>query len=378
LNIQYRTSYWEATSFLRPVDVAIIGGGLTGLQTALAIRARQPDWEIIIVERSAYGMGASTRNAGFACFGAPTEILEDIELYGRAETMQTIKARYNGIVRLADQYGAYCNYHNHGGYEVFSRNEKYQEVVAALPLLNELFSEATGHQQVWTVDEQVAGLRADVQSVSNRLEGQLHPGKLVAHLQSLCQANNIRQLYGLAVTQIDQIINGAKVILSNKQSFNARQIVLATNAFSQTLLSSLPIKPARNQVFVTQPINKLQLRGCFHHERGYFYFRNLGKDRILIGGARHLAGDVSNTTTFGPNVSIEKELKKYLNKFVEGIDKQDFKIDLSWSGIIAQGGKSPIVQRHENGWVLALRLSGMGVALSANIAQRAAAILCEE
>lgn len=362
-----RPSYWESQTFLRPADVAIVGGGFTGLQTGLEIKLRRPDWEVVVLERSPFGQGASTRNAGFACFGAPTELLEDIELHGAESCWDTVQQRYEGIRRLEELYGPYCDYVNQGGYEVFQDEATMQRVKAALPVLNRGFARITGNQEVWTTRDRVAGVKTKLPVFFNPLEGQLQPAKLAAHLMDRCRSLGIRLLFGAAV----ETVCDTSVHLSTGAEIRTDQIVLTTNAFTPNLLSDLPLRPVRNQVLLTKPIPDLSLRGCYHHQRGYVYFRNVGSDRILIGGARHLAGEVAQTMDFGPNQLIEKQLMNYLEAFV-AIPKEQIQIEQSWSGIIAQGGKSPIVQRHQNGWVLAVRMSGMGVALSARVAQRAA------
>jgi glycine/D-amino acid oxidase-like deaminating enzyme len=47
------------------------------------------------------------------------------------------------------------------------------------------------------------------------------------------------------------------------------------------------LKPARAQVLITKPIDSLKIKGTFHMDRGYYYFRNID-NRVLIGGGRNL------------------------------------------------------------------------------------------
>ena len=69
-------SFWERDSFFNDIDVVIIGSGIVGLSTALSLRERDATLRIAIIERGAMPTGASTRNAGFACFGSITELLD--------------------------------------------------------------------------------------------------------------------------------------------------------------------------------------------------------------------------------------------------------------------------------------------------------------
>ena len=72
-------SYWEQNSFIGRPDLLVIGGGIVGLTSALEFRRRFPEAKIMVVERSPIAAGGSTRNAGFACFGSISEILNDLK-----------------------------------------------------------------------------------------------------------------------------------------------------------------------------------------------------------------------------------------------------------------------------------------------------------
>ena len=75
------TSFWEHDAMLH-ADFIVIGGGIIGLQTAIELREREPTASVVLLERGLLPSGASSRNAGFACFGSLTEILGDIEALG--------------------------------------------------------------------------------------------------------------------------------------------------------------------------------------------------------------------------------------------------------------------------------------------------------
>ena len=72
------SGYWEREHLLRSADITIVGAGLVGMSTALALRRLQPEAHIRIVERHPLTDGGSSRNAGFACFGSAGEWLDDL------------------------------------------------------------------------------------------------------------------------------------------------------------------------------------------------------------------------------------------------------------------------------------------------------------
>ena len=115
-------SIWEMNSFIH-YDCIIIGSGILGLSTAISIKEKSPSTEILILERGTLPSGASTKNAGFACFGSLTEILSDIKRNGESETVSLVEKRWKGInmlrQRLGDEKMGLLNY---GGSELLKEN----------------------------------------------------------------------------------------------------------------------------------------------------------------------------------------------------------------------------------------------------------------
>ena len=86
---------------------AHFGGGFTGLSAAHFAYIKNPSLRIAVVDQQSYGQSmASTRNAGFACFGSPTEILTDIENEGIEQALARVKLRYEGIQLWLEMFSA--------------------------------------------------------------------------------------------------------------------------------------------------------------------------------------------------------------------------------------------------------------------------------
>lgn len=73
-------SYWEQSAML-DYDFVVLGGGITGMFCALTYRKQYSKAKIAILERGLFSLGASTKNAGFACFGSLSELVKDTHLY---------------------------------------------------------------------------------------------------------------------------------------------------------------------------------------------------------------------------------------------------------------------------------------------------------
>lgn len=398
--IHPRPSYWEQTTFLRSPDVAIIGAGLTGLQAALAIKEQAPATDVLVIERAPIPRGASTRNAGFACFGAPTELLADLDAYGEASMVETVRERYAGVRSLEENFAHRgIDWEKNGGFEVVDDASTAEMVRRRLPRLNALLEGVTGLAETWSeVDKSdFAGnqLRPAATPpallLRTPLEAQLHPGKLVTLLLDDCHRAGVRFLFGCDVDEIRGAAAG-DVLSPSKHAvqitgagwgtLTAGRALITVNAFARKLLpADFPeqIRPVRNQVLLSKPLTDFPLRGCFHYHEGYVYFRNVGNDRLLIGGARHKAGAASETDQFGPNGIPEAFLLEKLNQWFPERTWADADFPVRWSGIIAQGdGKTPVLRFAAPGILVAGRLAGMGVALSAALARRAADKLTEK
>lgn len=373
----YTLSYWEWNAFLRDIDLLVIGGGLVGLQSALAFRHLHPTARIVVLERGPLPIGASTRNAGFACFGSLSEILADLERMPEDRVYATIARRYQGLRRLRELFSpTELALDECGGYEVFSaeRSESYAACCAALPAINERLARELGLPEVFSVaaPEQAAqlGLQAVHGLILNQYEAQIDPGRLVQTLLRRVAEAGITLLAGTTVTEYEETDAGVRLHTDHGWTVTGQQLLLATNAFTSSLWPA-EITPGRNQVLISQPIPNLRLRGTYHYDEGYIYFRNVG-DRVLLGGGRNQDVTGETTTLFG----ISEPIQQYLRAFAERHFAFPVPWERAWSGIIGTGAdKSPIIERITPRVVAAVRLSGMGVALSARVAEEAAQLL---
>ncbi len=80
-------SYWENEQWFKDINFAIIGSGIVGINCALRLREKHPKAKIVIFEKGYIPSGASTKNAGFACFGSPSEILNDFNSTSEDEVL---------------------------------------------------------------------------------------------------------------------------------------------------------------------------------------------------------------------------------------------------------------------------------------------------
>ena len=99
-----KLSYWEKNLLQSKRDVIIIGGGLVGLSAAIQLRSLFPNYHITILEKQLFGAAASSRNAGFACFGSVSEILADLEYYGEEKVFDIVSKRRKGLHNIKKNF----------------------------------------------------------------------------------------------------------------------------------------------------------------------------------------------------------------------------------------------------------------------------------
>lgn len=360
-------SIWEKESFFAPQDVIIIGSGFSGLWSALHLKELHPNHRITILERGPIPTGASSRNAGFSCFGSPSELIEDAAIMGEEKMWQLVTMRYEGLVKIRKYFtDEEIGYEASGGYECFTADKEssWNTCREKLVWLNEGLKKITGNSNVFTIaDNKIAQLGFDNINhlIENKLEGGLHSGKFLQALLKKVQSMGVQVLCGIDVMGYTEKNNTIE-IKTSLTALSAKQLLLCTNAFTKSLIPEMDIIPNRGQVLITAPIDGLKLKGTFHFDQGYYYFRNVG-NRLLLGGARNIAFEQENTTEMQTTENIQTVLKDFIKKYL--LPSTDFTITDQWSGIMAMGTeKSPIVKAISNNVFCCVRMSGMGVALA--------------
>ena len=358
-------SIWEAETFYAPQDIIIVGAGFTGLWTALHLKQKYPAKRITIIERGATPMGASGRNAGFACFGSLTEILSDIQTIGREKAMELISWRFEGLANIRQYFNdTVTNYQNTGGYELLTSDKP----LGNLGDINSELYNITKATETFTVKNKLIdefGFGHTTQLLENRFEGSLHPGKLINALLKRMVAMDVQLMCGTELKHFEETAAGVELHATDKRILKAEQVVFCTNAFTKSILPNLPVVPARGQVLLTEPLADLKLNGVFHYDEGYYYFRNFN-GCVLLGGARNTAIEKEYTLDAFTTLPIQQALEDFLYKVV--LPGQKPAIAHRWAGIMAMGPeKTPIVKQLTDRSFCAVRLGGMGVALAPTV-----------
>ncbi|NOW94572.1 FAD-binding oxidoreductase [Mucilaginibacter sp. SG564] len=371
-------SYWERTAFIDQADVVIIGSGLVGLSAALHLKKQQPNLKVLVLERGFLPSGASTKNAGFACFGTVSEQISVINQSSEEEAMRLVAYKWSGLQRLRENLGdAGMDYYQYGGHELFMSDEKAiaQNCIEKIGHLNKLLQQAIGKPDIYAVaDEKIAdfGFGNVSHMIYNPFEGQLHTGKMMRALLYKVYSLGMLVLNDCEITAIEP--DDKHLRLSTSQgNFKAGRVILATNAFASQLYPELNVIPGRGQVLVTKPVPRLKLKGTYHFNEGYYYFRNID-NRILFGGGRNLDYNAEKTWDFGHTDAVKEKLICYLREVI--LPGQDVEVDYWWSGIMGFGEQiTPIVKQIQPNIYCAVRCNGMGVAMGSLVGEEVAELM---
>jgi glycine/D-amino acid oxidase-like deaminating enzyme len=375
-------SYWEQQSFIN-YDHIVIGSGIVGLSTAIELKAIFPNASVLVLERGLLPTGASSRNAGFACMGSITELLDSKQYNSEAEIMQLFDQRKKGLERLRARLGdANIGYHANGSYELISDAEL--PAIERMDYLNDLLRPIAGQNAYKLSNEKIEmfGFSPTFTKalVENTCEGEVHTGKMLRALVNMALLHGVEIKTGADVIRFEENENYVEIHIDDplrkeRLVLHAGHLSICTNAFTKHLLPDVDVVPGRGQVLVTQPIDGLKFKGVYHFDQGYYYFREID-GCILLGGGRNLDFEGETTTELALSTHIQIALEEKLRDII--IPGAHFHIAQRWSGIMAFGAsKEPIVQAFGKRVFGGFRMGGMGVALGSETAAKLADLVRE-
>lgn len=375
-------SFWEQDTYFKNLDVLIVGSGIVGLNAALHLKTTQPALKVMVVERGLLPTGASSKNAGFACFGSPTELLEDLAHHTEDEVFSLVERRWKGLERLRRNLGdTTIDYNRWGGYELFEpgQQELYEQSIAQLPYLNQHLQTIVGEPAIYrTADAKIStfGFKGISHLIESTAEGQIDTGKMILAMTQKVQSLGVIILNNLEVLQLHD--EGQTIVATTDKGVNltARAALVATNGFARQLLPQLQVVPARAQVLITKPIPDLRIKGTFHFDKGYYYFRNIG-ERVLFGGGRNLDFKTEETTEMALTELVQQRLETVLQQVI--LPDTPFEVEQRWSGIMGMGpSKTTIVQPVSERIFCSVRLSGMGIAIGSLVGEEGAELVLQQ
>lgn len=371
-------SWWDSDS-TTVYDVVVVGAGIIGTQTAIELVTVRPELRVMLIDRGLLPTGASTRNAGFVCFGSAGELYNDMKVMGREGALDIVEQRIEGLHLLLQRTQGYdIGYEEFGGYELFLH---HHDVLDVLDDVNDVMQRLRPGITYERRDDLISqfGFSPLVKNlVAIHGEGTLHSGKLMAALWRMAEDLGVRLRTGCRVDTVSVQSDGVTMHCTDTVrtvEIQTEHVVIATNAAPITIegIDTPPrvIEPARGQVVVTVPRAKQPLLGSFHFDDGFYYFRSLGP-RILLGGGRNTDLERERTHSFDTTTEIQSVLRHVLDTVIA--PGENLTIEHSWAGTMGfSEDKQPHVDTLHERVTHTFGCNGMGVAIGASIARETAA-----
>ncbi len=300
-------SYWEASadplnlqlSALKHHahhDVAIIGGGFTGLSAAIEFAEQGVD--VCVLEAGPIGWGASGRNGGFACIGAhKLGYPAMIKIYGLDATKDfynAMKAGVDLVVDNAHRHSIDIWQQGHGEITLAHRPDRLQNFYAEQSFYRHTFGEENEILVPGALRERGLSGPQFHGGLLGPVGFGIHPLNYVRGLARAAEKASVK-LYPYSRVSRWQQQDGSHHLYTEQGSVSARRVLVATNGYTPEDVSTHHkgrILPALSNILVTRPLrdSELNTQGWTASTLAYdsrnllHYFRLLPDKRFLFGG----------------------------------------------------------------------------------------------
>ena len=379
-------SYWLAANPAGPVrlpltgdgraDVVVIGGGFTGLWTAIALTDSAPHLRVVVLEAETVGFGASGRNGGFCSASLTHGLANGIRHF--PEELATLEragvANLHALIDFTRDNGIACDLEETGILEVADQPHQVEEFRAwvdeaaawgeELEFMDRDRVQAEVHSPRW-----LAGLYGKPERYVL-----LDPAKLVRGLARVCEERGVMIHESTRVTAVERRAGAVRVHTASGAVVAADHVVVATSAYSGWLgrLSSHFV-PVYDYVLVSEVLTPEQResigwrrrQGMSDANNQFHYFRLTADDRILWGGYDAIY-------YFGNGVGRQFDRRPITFRLLEGQFRRAFpqlaglRFPYRWGGAIDTTSRFTVTFGQALGGRLtyALGYTGLGVGAS--------------
>jgi len=331
---QNRSLNFPALQGEQRADVGIIGGGFTGLNTAIELAER--GFSVCLLEAHKIGWGASGRNGGQLIRGVGHDLEQFRNVLGEdgVKALKQLGLQAVDIVReRIERFAIDCDL-TFGYADLANTPRGFSELLQERDEL-----EALGYRHELQVVEardmaQVVDCNHYAGALIDAGSGHLHPLNLALGEAAAAASLGVRLHEQSRVTKIDE---GSEFCLHTAQGkLRCTHLVLACNAYLGELQPQLAGKvlPAGSYVIATEPLNKDYAERLIPNNRALCdqrvaldYFRFSRDNRLLFGGACHYSG------------RDPQDIAAYMRPKMLGVfpELEGINIDFAWGGMIGIG-----------------------------------------
>jgi len=320
-------------------DICIVGGGYTGLWTALKIKEKNPSANIIVIEKDLCGSGASGRNGG-CMIPLSSKFPAMKKIVGTKDAIRMVKASEEALYKIKQ----FCENNNIdakiriNGIVYSSTNNKHRGGFDNL--LRDLNENNINSWERFSKEkiQKLTGSSRNIDGYFSPIGGSLQPALLARGLKRIAEKKGIKIFERSAMSSYD---NNEKIVVHTTHgSVECKKLIVAINAWTPSFFSFLSrsVILVSSDMIISEPINseleKLNLNnGLVVLDSNLFthYYRSTPDGRIMLGkGGNTFSFNNKVVQSFDGPSTIENFLKKSLIKFFPSL--LNTKVTQSWNG----------------------------------------------
>lgn len=313
-------------------DIAVLGGGLTGVAAAYFLASR--GCKVALLERDALASGASGRNAGFLLRGVATCYSVAVKSHGRdrSRVLWSVSRDNHTLIRsLVDAEALDCLYARRGSYTLALSEQEAKALARSAKALAE-----DGFEGEYLDDTAVARLFPGggfLAGLFNPGDGEIHPAHFVRGLARAAERRGARLFEHTPVTKCSAGVDSAE-LQTPGGTLTASMVLLAGNAYTGLLHPYFEgaIVGMRGQMFATEPCPERVIPAPVYADFGFEYFRQLPDGRILAGGGRRASLDTELTFVDRPTDKVQGAIESFLHSCFPAT--RSLAITHRWAGIM--------------------------------------------
>jgi len=359
------------------VDVAVIGGGFTGLSAALALAQRGAS--VAVLDAGRLGGGASGRNGGQCNTGVAQDYLALSEQMGAARASACYRAyaaAIDTVERLIAEQGIACDYRASGKLKLASKPKHFAHLEQTAERIRREVDPEIEMIDASQIHREVAS-GAFYGGLLHKRGGQMHMGRFAVGLAEAAARHGARLYENAAVTALSRIEGDAYRVVSSRGEVQAKPVLVATGPSRQGPFNWFRrrLAPIGSFVVVTEPLPAGMLEHLLPNQRSYVtsrlmhnYFRVLPDDRLLFGGrARFTASEQPSDAKSG------RILQRTMVEMFPALAQTH--IDYCWGGLVdITADRMPRAGQHE-GLYYSMGYSGHGTQMATHMGQVMAAVM---
>lgn len=384
-------SYWHdtatpvddhrRTAVPSTVDVAVIGGGFTGLSAALELAKKGAS--VALLEKNTIGWGASGRNGGMATTGLALGLGTAVQRYGKQRAFEMFleyDRAINTIEDLVREHAIDCDFKRSGKLSLAYRPSHQ----AGLEKTAELIREIPDYPELTLLDKDSIHTELGSEAYQGGLVdprgAEIHPQKFVNGLLQAAESAGVVICEDAEVLSVDGPNSPYRQVETTRGSLLARDVFVGTSGYTEKPFGWLQrrVIPVGSFIVVTEPLTDEQVRRVLPNRRQAsdskmltYYFRITPDNRLLFGGRARFApsnpkSDVKSTQILHKALS---EVFPYL---------KHVRIDYSWGGMVDLMMDQMVHSGKHDGIYYSLGYSGHGVQMAAHNGREMARLILGE